>query len=113
MKIQIARIGPPAHAGSIVAPGAIPAASVPLCEDFDPMLRPIGRVDMHADGTGEIELLGGVEIDTSRLEADHTIGMAFRVLEQHEQDGVRVIDRLELFAVGVSRDLILKGRSCA
>jgi hypothetical protein len=107
MRITIARLGPPAdHNGTVVAPGAVPACSVPLCEDFDPMLRPIGRVELNADGSGEIALLEGVELETEKLVADATIGLAFRVLEQHEDAGVRVIDRLEVFAVGVSRDLI-------
>jgi hypothetical protein len=109
MKITIARIGPPAHAGSIIAPGAVPPASVPLCEDFDAFLLPIGRVEVNPDGSGEITLADGIALDVERLEADHTIGLAFRVLEQHEDGDVRVIDRLEVFAVGVSADLIKRG----
>jgi hypothetical protein len=113
MKITIARIGPPDHAGSILAPGSVPAASVPLCEDFDPMLRPIGRVEVHADGSGEVELLPGVALDVENLRADETIGLAFRVLDQHMDGNVRVIDRLEVFAVGVSRSLIIRnGERC-
>lgn len=112
MKITIARLGPPADpVGRVLAPGAIPACSVPLCEDFDAMLRPIGRVEVHADGSGDLELEEGIALDVEHLRADETIGLAFRVLEGHEENGVHVIDRLEVFAVGVRADLIRRARS--
>ena len=107
MRITIARVGPPGDRnGTVVAPGAIPACDVPLCEDFDPMLIPIGRAVVHADGTADLELRDGFALDVDGLRPDATIGMGYRVLEQHEENGVRVIDRLELMAIGVSRDLI-------
>jgi hypothetical protein len=107
MKIQIARIGPPAdRLGAILAPGSVPAVEVPVCEDFDPYLRPIGRARIDVDGAAEITFAPGVEIDVEGLEVDATIGIGFRVLEQHEEGGVRVLDKIEIMAVGINRTLI-------
>lgn len=107
MKITIARIGGPAdHYGAIIGPAAIPAGvAVPLFSEFD-YTDPIGQAVVHADGSADLELAPGIELDVARLEADASIGIGYRVLEEHEENGARVIDRLELMAVGVSRNLI-------
>lgn len=114
LTIKIARLGPPPDRfGNVIDDAAIPDGPVPLCEDFDPYLRPIGRAIAHPDGSAELELLPGVSIDVAGLEADKTIGIGYRVLEEHEENGVRVIDRLELLAVGVDKRLIKRGRDGA
>jgi hypothetical protein len=113
MKIKIANIGAPAGPrGDVFARDAIAPKSVPVFADFD-YSESIGLAHVHADGAADLELAPGVEIDVERLEADQTIGVGFRVLEQHDEpDGLRVIDRLEVFAVGVSRNLIRRSGSC-
>lgn len=108
MKITIARIGGPADQhGATIGPAAIPAGvAVPLFEEFDYSAGPIGQAVVQPDGSADLELRPGIEIEIERLEADASIGIGYRVLEEHDEGGVRVIDRLELLAVGVSRNLI-------
>jgi hypothetical protein len=108
MKITIARLGAPADgAGNVIAMGAIEVrGAVPLLDAFDWFVPPIGQAIVHADGSADLELREGVELDVANLEADGTIGIGYRALEWTEADGIRTITRLEVLAVGVSRDLI-------
>ena len=109
MKITIANIGAPAGPhGDTIGPTAIPSTAVPVFVEFD-YSESIGVAHVHADGSADLELAPGLELDVARLEADHTIGLGYRVLEEHQDGDVRVIDRLELLAVGVSRNLIKRG----
>jgi len=107
MKITIANIGTPGPNGDILGAAAIPAKSVPVFVEFD-YSQSIGVAHVHADGSADLELAAGLEIDVARLEADRTIGLGYRVLEEHRDGDIRVIDKLELMALGVSSALILR-----
>ncbi len=100
MKAQVVRLGPPADArhAEIYAPGSIKPATVPVTRAFDSS-DVIGAAEISADGSARITLIAGAPgVDVREIR--HT-GLGFRVIRQHDEAGVRVIDELDPICLGV------------
>jgi hypothetical protein len=95
IKATVVHFGPPADArGVIFTPGALTETDVPVTENFD-YSRVIGRARVHADGSADLELLPGVQIDAGEA------SIGYRVEESHFEDGLMIVDAVETVCLGV------------
>jgi len=97
MKTQVVRIGPPADERhrEIYAPGSIKPATIPVTRAFDANDM-IGGAEIFADGSARLALAG--RVDGAKI---RHVGLGFKIIRSHEEDGVRVIDELDPICLGV------------
>jgi len=95
------------HHGDVYAPGSLKGARVPLLEAFDEQ-NPIGVASILEDGTARLWLRPGLAVNLEKIAklSPINVGLGFRVIRSHVDDGVRVIDELEPLCVGIDRRVL-------
>lgn len=102
MKVQVLRLGAPADRfGDVFAPGCLEPATVPVCLEFD-CHAVVGTARVLEDGSAELELHAGVELEPQSGTIEGGVGIGFVAEHWREEDGVRVMEEVRPVCLGIS-----------